>query len=208
MAEIVFQDDVVTLFHGDFRDWKKSEPLDLCIADPPYPKEYQELYGDLLKFSSENLFLGGSLLTIAPHYNLPYIFQLPLHKMRYRWMICMYQELGSHPRMMLGIEVCWKPILWYTRDAYRTGRGFVRDLFVNQPPPPPKFKKHKWQQSETWAEWIISKFTDPGEIVFDPMAGSGTALVVARRLGRRAIGFEKDYDAAMVAAKRLEDESR
>lgn len=205
MIEVVYQDDMVTLFHGEFQDWEKTEPIDLVIADPPYPKEYKALYDDLLDLSERALFIGGSLVTIAPHYLLPYIFNIYSPKMKYRWMICMQQEGGSHPRMAMGIEVCWKPVLWYVRSSYRGGRGFVRDAFVNLPPPPPKFKLHKWQQSETWAEWIIGKFTDPGEIAFDPMAGSGTSLVVARRMGRRAIGFEKDYDAAMVAVKRLSD---
>lgn len=205
MSDVVYQDDMVTLFHGEFQTWEKTEPIDLVIADPPYPKEFKHLYDDLLEFSTRALFLGGSLVTIAPHYLLPYIFAIEAPKMRYRWMLCMSQDVGSHPRMAMGIEVCWKPVLWYVRDSYQGGRGFVRDMFYNDPPPRPKDKLHKWQQSETWAEWIINKFTDKDELVFDPMAGSGTSLVVARRLGRRAIGFEKDHDAAIVAVKRLED---
>jgi DNA modification methylase len=204
MTEIIYQDELVTLFHGEFQSWVKTEPVDLVIADPPYPKEFKHLYDDLLAFSANSLWLGGSLVTIAPHYLLPYIFHIDNPKMRYRWMICMYQQQGAHPRMAMGIEVCWKPVLWYVRGAYRGGRGYVTDLFVNLPPPPPSKKLHKWQQSESWAEWLISKFSDKDELVFDPMAGSGTALVVARRLGRRAIGFEREQEAAMVAVKRLE----
>lgn len=203
--KIVYEDKLVTLFHGEFQEWIKTEPIDLIIADPPYPKEYKHLYNDLIEFSSNALWVGGSLLTIAPHYLLPYIFAIENERLRYRWMLCMYQELGSHPRMAMGVEVCWKPVLWYTRGPFRTGQGFVRDVFVNLPPPLPSKKLHKWQQSESWATWLINKFTSKGEIAFDPMAGSGTSLVVARRLERRAIGFEKDYDAAMVAVKRLED---
>lgn len=205
MSEVVYQDELVTLFHGEFQSWNKTEPIDLIIADPPYPKEFMTLYDDLIEFSSNALWVGGSLVTIAPHYLLPYIFAIRNARLRYRWMICMYQELGAHPRMAMGIEVCWKPVLWYTRGPLRAGRGFVRDLFYNDPPPSPKDKLHKWQQSERWADWIISKFCDKEEMVFDPMVGSGTSLVVARRLGRRAIGFEKDYDAAMVAVRRLSD---
>ena len=203
MLVLVYQDELVTLFHGEFQNWEKTEPIDLIIADPPYPKEFKGLYDDLIDFSAKNLWLGGSLLTIAPHYLLPYIFSIKNPSIRFRWMICMQQDMGSHARMAMGIEVCWKPVLWFTRGAYRSGRGFVRDLFYNDPLPRPKL--HKWQQSESWAEFIIKKFTDVDEIVFDPMAGSGTALLVARRLKRRVIGFEKDYDTAMIAVKRLEN---
>jgi DNA modification methylase len=42
------------------------------------------------------------------------------------------------------------------------------------------------------AEFLIEQLTDPGDTVLDPMVGSGTALVAARRFGRRAVGFDLD----------------
>lgn len=42
-------------------------------------------------------------------------------------------------------------------------------------------------------------FTDPGDVVIDPVAGSGTTLRAAYELGRSAYGFEVDksfYEAA------------
>lgn len=37
---------------------------------------------------------------------------------------------------------------------------------------------------------LVQRYTRPGELVIDPMAGSGTTLDVARELGRRALGYD------------------
>ena len=39
-------------------------------------------------------------------------------------------------------------------------------------------------------EWFIELFSDPGDMVLDPFAGSGTAIFAALDLGRNAIGIE------------------
>ena len=83
----------------------------------------------------------------------------------------------------------------------------------------PKFN-NQWQQEETgkkmilnWFEWkrdsvkdvpkihptqkpvnlleqLIKTFTDPGDVVIDPCAGSGTTLLAAKKNGRHSYGFE------------------
>jgi DNA modification methylase len=55
---------------------------------------------------------------------------------------------------------------------------------------------------------LVSLFTDEGETVLDPFAGSGTTGAAALRLGRRFIGCELDPDFAAIAAERLEAESK
>lgn len=44
--------------------------------------------------------------------------------------------------------------------------------------------------TESLARSVIEELTSPGDLVLDPFAGYGTTLVVAERLGRRAIGIE------------------
>lgn len=50
---------------------------------------------------------------------------------------------------------------------------------------------------------IVEAATLPGDLVLDPCCGSGSALVAARDLGRRAIGIDMSADAIATAAKRL-----
>jgi len=59
------------------------------------------------------------------------------------------------------------------------------------------------QKPEALLQRLIESCTDPGDLVLDPYAGSGTTLSVAARLGRRAIGVDSNRDALRVAKKRL-----
>jgi site-specific DNA-methyltransferase (adenine-specific) len=54
---------------------------------------------------------------------------------------------------------------------------------------------------------LVALFTDPGELVLDAFAGSGTTGVACLRLGRRFIGIEKDPKYAAVARERLRAEA-
>ena len=52
-------------------------------------------------------------------------------------------------------------------------------------------------------EFMIRHLSDPGDLVLDPMLGSGTTLIEAIRLGRRAVGCDIDPLARMIAAAKL-----
>lgn len=50
---------------------------------------------------------------------------------------------------------------------------------------------------------LVADFTDPGDIVLDPFAGSGTTGVACIRLGRTFIGIERDEAYFEIACRRL-----
>jgi DNA modification methylase len=54
---------------------------------------------------------------------------------------------------------------------------------------------------------LIKLFTMVGETVFDPFAGSGTTLRVARDLGRKGVGYEIDLELKRVIRKKLGGEN-
>lgn len=51
---------------------------------------------------------------------------------------------------------------------------------------------HPTQKPVAVLKRLIEIFTDPGDVVIDPCAGSGTTLRAAYELGRSAFGFEID----------------
>lgn len=60
----------------------------------------------------------------------------------------------------------------------------------------PMYEKiHPTQKPVKVLEFLIKTFTDPGDVVIDPVAGSGSTIVAAENLGRQGIGFEikKDF---------------
>jgi len=59
------------------------------------------------------------------------------------------------------------------------------------------------QKPEALLSRLIEACTEPGDLVVDPYAGSGTSLVAAIRLGRRAIGIDQNPEAIQLSEQRL-----
>ena len=57
--------------------------------------------------------------------------------------------------------------------------------------------------AEELVEIFLADYTQPGDLVFDPFAGFGTTLIVAERLGRRALGLELMPDRVALVRERL-----
>lgn len=66
---------------------------------------------------------------------------------------------------------------------------------------------HPTPKPEWLMQSILNDFTEAGETVLDPFMGSGTTLVAAKRLGRKAIGIELEERYCEIAARRLSQEA-
>ncbi|MGL4513130.1 MAG: DNA methyltransferase [Lacipirellulaceae bacterium] len=63
---------------------------------------------------------------------------------------------------------------------------------------------HGCQMPEQLLGRVIRVSSSAGEVVLDPFAGSGTTLAVAKKLGRRYLGFELSKDYAKYGSERVE----
>ena len=67
----------------------------------------------------------------------------------------------------------------------------------------PENTDHPTQKPEKLIAKLILASSKPGDVIFDPFAGSGTTCVVAKKLGRRFIGVEIDEEYCTWGIKRL-----
>ena len=59
------------------------------------------------------------------------------------------------------------------------------------------------QKPEALLHRVIMASSKPGDVILDPFFGTGTTGAVARRLGRRYIGIEREESYARIAAERI-----
>ena len=64
-------------------------------------------------------------------------------------------------------------------------------------------KIHPTQKPQSVLRRLIEVFTDPGDVVIDPVAGSGSTLRAAHDLGRNAYGFECYKDFVIEAREKM-----
>ena len=84
---------------------------------------------------------------------------------------------------------------------------FQKSWFIHNPPPRQKsVLRHPAKFPETLAMEFITFFTKLNQVVFDPMAGTGSTLVAALRCGRHAYGIELNPTYAEIARQVISDE--
>ena len=85
---------------------------------------------------------------------------------------------------------------------------FQKSWFTHNPPPRQKgVLRHPAKFPETLAQEFIQFFTKSGQVVLDPMVGTGSTLVAALRSGRQSYGIELNPAYAAIA-KQVVDEER
>lgn len=63
--------------------------------------------------------------------------------------------------------------------------------------------RHQTEKPLALMESLVRDFTQPGDLVLDPFAGTGTTLVACKRMGRRWCGMEREPKYAQIARARI-----
>ncbi len=206
MIKPYYQDEWVTIYHGDCRDILPELPdksIDLVLTDPPYLRidMDKKVYDNLGIFSKRLLKDGCFLYAYCGAEYLPQcIKELNAH-LTWFWLFN-YKQIGGSPRMWnKHLMVSSKPILAFTNGDYdiKGLKWCSTDFMARQYP---KKLDHKWEQNMGFALNHISLRVDEGGIVLDPYMGSGTFIYASKVLNRYSIGIELEERYCEVAAKR------
>jgi len=101
----------------------------------------------------------------------------------------------EHPRAAAAPQGPERLSVWVT--AQQAGPSQRRGRYVRES------VRHPARMLPAIAAHAIASYTEPGELVFDPMAGIGTTLVEAVHLGRDALGIEYESRWADIADANL-----
>lgn len=207
-----YEDDAVTIYHGDCREIAPSLVADVLVSDPPYGMGWNT---DTSRFS------GGDVASIArrgqgradwgavqaddvPFDPAPWLTydhvvlwganhfaaRLPVGTTLV-WIKRLEPAYGS---FLSDAEVAWAKGgygVYCRRDTSLAGEA--RD------------RLHPTQKPIGVMRWSIERAGGEG-VVLDPFMGSGTTLRAAKDLGRKAIGIEIEERYCEIAAKRMGQE--
>lgn len=193
------------LLLGDLLEAGKDVPdgsVHAVITDPPYGKDYLDLYDRLGLLAARVLVDGGVCLVMTGQAHLAdVILRLSKH-LTYVWTLAYYTPGASTQVFGRRVKSNWKPVLYFSKGS--PSWEHVNDVIVSNG----RDKRfHEWGQSESGMAQIIERFTVPGQVVLDPFCGAGTTGVAALRLGRRFIGIDTDARALLRARLRLEEQA-
>lgn len=210
VAEPYYADDSVTLYHGDCLEIDAWLAADVLVTDPPYGSRFTENnpmggYG-----RRQNHGDGRTSFTIANDDD-PEVRDCALAAWGNRPAAVFASPRLNPPPIEWANRIVWDKktpglggtLRYVHEDIYltagwgRVGTGFSI-LSVNNPRDNFGHVHHK---PEPLLAQVIGGA--PEGVIADPFAGTGSTLVAAKRLGRRAIGVELEERYCEVIAKRL-----
>ena len=196
----------IRLYHSDFRDLEEvaqveSDSVDLVLTDVPYDKEFTQQFDELGAFAARVLKNGGVFCVYVGVVQVAAAITSFSRHLEYR-ATAFSSWMGDGPVIQpLQCVTQTTPVLVFSKGSWaRTTRWY--NSFHNSTA---EQDLHEWQKPLADVEhWLLS-FSDPGDLICDCLAGSGSVAAVCRRHNRQFVGGDIDRDAVRLAQTRLKE---
>ena len=213
-ADIVAQrsnsQNPAVLFVGNGINFVPDEPYKLLLTDPPYSTDVEDIKSFAESWLPNALrhvrrdgfayvFIGAYSDELCAYLNIT----PPENLLKSQVLVWTYKNtLGQAPKNYYIQN--WQACLFYRGvDAPALNCPITNEQWavqdINAPDGRLGNRYHSWQKPDEIAERFIRHSTQAGDIVFDPFACTGTFLLAAAKLGRKAYGFEINPDNAKIA---------
>ena len=118
--------------------------------------------------------------------------------------VCWLERARPHykGRLLAGTDIAY---LYGEPPAARPGMHLIPGRMCSSDSSG-KLPGHPCARKLEHVEWLVDKWSEPGELICDPFVGSGTTLLAAKNMERRAIGIEIEEEYCELAASRLGQE--
>ena len=230
---VVYRQEGLALIHGDARDMRElpGDSVDLVITDPPFnvsfstygggvkdsvsPEEYGRWSGEWLRECVRVLKDGGQLYAIMALKWAPWwLWEIRDLWVEHRGHILAWNKTMAHLHREKTYIRAWEPILWLVkggppnvlRRSYRFEEDkdwFIGTSAMAEAEAVRLKKRHPTPRPDWLYEYFMVRASEPGMVVLDPMMGSGTGAYVARKLGRRFVGYDINRDYVELSALRV-----
>jgi DNA modification methylase len=199
----------ITIYHADCR---VVLPLlgafDLLVTDPPYgigenskkqqsrgkkakPNDYGEFDWDqetppawlveqMVEKARHAIVWGGNFYRLPP---------------KSCWLVWDKDNTGD----FADCELAWTNLKKAVRKIRYRWNGMLQERMGKDK----ETRVHPTQKPLSVIEWAIQQAPPECETILDPFMGSGTTLVAARNLGKRAVGIEREEQYCKAAVERL-----
>lgn len=213
-----YQDDYATIYHGDCREILPQLPkVDCIITDPPYGvgleskqhKWFRQEGSGYTQIDDTPEFVSSVVIpviqeaisrhgrcVVTPGTRCAFLYPKPNEL----GSIFNASGTGSGPWGFM----CSTPVLYYGNCPYMAkGLGRRPNGWLQPADDYAEKNGHPCPKPVGMFLWLVNRASLESETILDPFMGSGTTLVAAKQLGRRAIGIEIEEKYCEIAAKRL-----
>jgi site-specific DNA-methyltransferase (adenine-specific) len=224
-----YEEAGITIFNADCEELLPDLRANAVITDPPYGvgRIYGELYNDRRHDYWEWIAECVRLMRLAaPVVAITHRQEAIRRLPDWDWVACWHKPYGAGARIGNSpILPHWEPILLWGIHTLGTRRPALADVITVNPERSPlptgrianghivsraaraatdaDTTEHPLPKPIRLMERLILALTLEDEMVCDAFCGSGTTLVAAKNLNRRAIGIEIEEKYCEIAAKRL-----